>query len=205
MHQKEKHMSIRCSQGHENPEGSAFCDECGEPLAAAASSGAGAAAATTTPASGSVTCPSCGTVNRMGEAFCTNCGSSLSTAPAGVGAPAGAPIGVSAGAGHPRLIVDADNATFDLTGKTEVIIGREDPVSNIYPDVDLTPHRGEEDGVSRMHAKLLINAGQYLVEDQNSTNFTFVNKQKLQPKVPTPIKDGDELRLGRVVLHFYVS
>jgi len=23
---------IRCSQGHENPEGSAFCDQCGEPL-----------------------------------------------------------------------------------------------------------------------------------------------------------------------------
>ena len=194
-------MSIRCSQGHENPEGSAFCDECGEPLAATA----GAAAPTTTPASGSVTCPSCGAVNRAGETYCTNCGSSLSAAPAGVGAPSGAPAGVSAGAGRPRLIVDTDNATFDLTGKTEVIIGREDPVSNIYPDVDLTPHRGEEDGVSRMHAKLLINAGQYLVEDQNSTNFTFVNKQKLQPKVPTPIKDGDELRLGRVVLHFYVS
>ncbi len=199
-------MSIRCSQGHENPEGSAFCDECGEPLAAAMPTGVSAAAVgAAAPASGSVTCPNCGTVNRAGEAFCTNCGSSLSAAPVGAAAPSGIPTGTSAGAGHPRLVVDADNATFDLTGKTEVIIGREDPVSNIYPDVDLTPHRGEEDGVSRMHAKLLINAGQYLVEDQNSTNFTFVNKQKLQPKVPTPIKDGDELRLGRVVLHFYAS
>ncbi len=39
-------------------------------------------------------------------------------------------------------------------------------------------------------------------EDQNSTNFTFVNRQKLAPKTPTPIKDGDEIRLGRVVLKF---
>ena len=97
----------------------------------------------------------------------------------------------------------ATGASFDLAGKSEVIIGREDPVSNIYPDVDLTPHGGEEDGVSRVHAKLLINGSQYLVEDQNSTNHTFVNKQKLAPKVPTPIKDGDELKLGRSVLTFH--
>ncbi len=29
-------MSIRCSQGHENPDGATFCDECGEPLPAEA-------------------------------------------------------------------------------------------------------------------------------------------------------------------------
>jgi hypothetical protein len=198
-------MTIRCSQGHENPDGSAFCDECGEPLAAAASptdAGAGAAPGT---AAGTVTCPTCGTVNSSGEAFCTNCGSSLTAAPAGVSVPSGVTSTAPAGAGHPQLVVESDSATFDLSGKTEVLIGREDPVSNIYPDVDLTPHRGEEDGVSRLHAKILINGSQYLVEDENSTNYTFVNRQKLQPKVPTPIKDGDEIRLGRAVLRFHAS
>ena len=198
-------MTIRCSQGHENPDGSAFCDECGEPLTAVASPadpgmGAGPAAS-----AGTVTCPTCGTVNSAGEAFCTNCGSSLTAAPAGVAAPVGVTSTAPAGVGHPQLVVESDSATFDLSGKTEVLIGREDPVSNIYPDVDLTPHRGEEDGVSRLHAKILINGGQYLVEDENSTNYTFVNRQKLQPKVPTPIKDGDEIRLGRAVLRFHAS
>ena len=94
---------------------------------------------------------------------------------------------------------------FDLAGKSEMLIGREDPVSNIYPDVDLTPHGGEEGGVSRLHAKIYIAGRQYMVEDQNSTNFTFVNKQKLAPKTPTPIKDGDEIRLGRVALLFKTS
>jgi pSer/pThr/pTyr-binding forkhead associated (FHA) protein len=41
-----------------------------------------------------------------------------------------------------------------------------------------------------------------LIEDQNSTNFTFVNRQKLAPKTPTPVKDGDEIRLGRVIMKF---
>ena len=117
-------------------------------------------------------------------------------------APLAPPAPVAAPAGAAKLTVQADNQSFDLTGKSEVVIGREDPVSNIYPDIDLTPHGGEEGGVSRLHAKLYQTNGQYLVEDQNSTNFTFVNRQKLAPKTPTPINNGDELRLGRVALKF---
>jgi hypothetical protein len=158
-------MTIRCSLGHENPEGSAFCDECGERLDAAQP----VAAPDSLPAAADTIAP----------------------APA-TAAPS-------------RLVVESDNAVFDLAGKTEVLIGREDPVSNIYPDIDLTPHGGEEGGVSRMHAKLFINGSQYLIEDQNSTNFTFVNKKKLAPKTPTPVQNGDEIRLGRVVMTFHTS
>jgi pSer/pThr/pTyr-binding forkhead associated (FHA) protein len=107
--------------------------------------------------------------------------------------------------GSPRLIIQADNTVVDLRGKSEALVGREDPVSNVYPDVDMTPHNGEEGGVSRIHAKILINGNQYMLEDQNSTNSTFVNRQKLAPKTPTPIKDGDELRFGRVVTIFRTS
>jgi hypothetical protein len=202
-------MTIRCSQGHDNPDGSAFCDECGEPLTAGPSPTGMGAAQVPASTAGTIACPTCGAPNPAGEAYCTNCGSSLTAAPSGVPAGVGAPSGVTstptAGAGHPYLVVESDNTNFDLSGKTEVLIGREDPVSNIYPDVDLTPHRGEEDGVSRLHAKILISGGQYLLEDENSTNYTFVNRQKLQPKVPTPIKDGDEIRLGRAVMRFHAS
>jgi hypothetical protein len=156
-------MTVRCSLGHENPEGSAFCDECGERLDVASVQASPAAVAPSPPP--------------------------VAPAPA-----------VTAEA--PKLVVEADNTTFDLAGKTEIVIGREDPVSNIYPDVDLTPHGGEEGGVSRLHAKLFVTSGQYLIEDQNSTNFTFVNRQKLAPKTPTPVKDGDEIRLGRIIMKF---
>src|SRR5579885_2013455 len=130
-------MAVICSQGHSNPDGSAFCDECGERLDQAS------AVATSAPAA----------------------------APA-PSAPAPAPSAPATTA-SPRLIIQSDNA--------------------------------EEGGVSRIHAKILINGNQYLLEDENSTNSTFINRQKLTPKTPTPIKDGDELRFGRVVTIFRTS
>ena len=47
--------------------------------------------------------------------------------------------------------------------------------------------------------------GQYMVEDQDSTNFTFVNRQRLAARTPTPLSDNDEVRLGRVLLRFKTS
>jgi len=207
-------MSVRCSLGHENPDGSAFCDECGEPLNTAAP--AAASAPTVTPvatATGTQVCSSCGAPNPAGEAFCSNCGVSLLGAAAPVNATP-APVDISSQNAVPtavaaapsglqaRLIVEADNQEFDLSGKDNITLGREDAVSNIYPDVDLTPHGGEEGGVSRLHARIFVENGQYLLEDENSTNFTFLNRQRLASKTPTPLHDNDEVRLGRVLLRF---
>jgi len=101
-----------------------------------------------------------------------------------------------------RLVVEADNQEFDLSGKDNIMIGREDAVSNIYPDVDLTPHGGEDGGVSRLHARIFYDSGQYMLEDENSTNFTYLNRQKLAGKTPAALHDNDEIRLGRVLLRF---
>lgn len=158
---------MRCSQGHENPEGSAFCDECGERLDTSNAAAQPAVA--------------------------------VASAPSDMGANAGAGAGAGTAA---KLVVVADNFTFEVPNKPEVLIGREDPLSDIYPDLDLTEHGGEEGGVSRMHAKLLNNGGQWSLEDENSTNSTFLNRQKLTAKTPTPVKDGDEIRLGKVALRF---
>lgn len=213
-------MTVRCSQGHENPEGAAYCDECGEALQNTApapdSSFAPTVAASPASQGQSEACPSCGAINPAGEAFCSNCGASLLGAPASapVPAPASAPAPEEApvavatvapsapSALNARLVVEADNQEFDLSGKDNVLIGREDAVSNIFPDVDLTPHGGEEGGVSRMHARIYADNGQYMLEDENSTNFTFLNRQRLAPKTPTPLHDNDEIKLGRVLLRF---
>jgi pSer/pThr/pTyr-binding forkhead associated (FHA) protein len=106
----------------------------------------------------------------------------------------------------PRLIVQATNAQIMLPpGKLEIIIGREDPVSSIYPDVDMTPHGGDDGGVSRRHARLFFQNGQWFVEDFQSTNFTHVNNQRVQPGTPMLVPNGAEIRVGRVKLTFYVQ
>jgi len=208
-------MPVYCSLHHENPDGSAFCDECGEPLASAAPDPA-AAVATASPAAtqaNTETCPSCGAENPAGEAFCSNCGVSMLSAPAANSAPAApvatpdpvmaAPSQAPAATGlTARLIVEADNQEFDISGKDQITIGREDAVSNIFPDVDLTDHGGEEGGVSRLHARIYVENGQYILEDENSTNYTFLNRQRLTGKTPTPLHDDDEIRFGRVLVRF---
>ncbi|HAT45988.1 MAG TPA: hypothetical protein DCS90_12880, partial [Ktedonobacter sp.] len=78
-------MVVYCSLHHENPDGSAFCDECGEPLAGAAPDPAAAATSQAAPESAATDtqrCPSCGAENPAGEAFCSNCGVSMLGAPA---------------------------------------------------------------------------------------------------------------------------
>lgn len=164
-------MSVYCSQGHENPDGSMFCDQCGEALNG-----------------GAVAAPPVSVVDDYAPTEeATIPGAGPVSAPAGIGA---------------RLVIKEDGAEFPLEGKSEFLVGREDPVSNIYPDIDLTPHKGEEYGVSRMHAKLYAQGSQYMIEDLNSTNATYLNRQKLAPKTPTPIKDGDEVRFGKVEATF---
>ncbi len=204
-------MSVRCSQGHENPDGSAFCDECGEPLAAPAPSFSAPIPAAP-PVSASVTCPNCNSPNPPGESFCSNCGAPLNAPAPAQPVVAAAPAASAAAAFAPaaprvraKVVVESDNAVIDLPEKDEALIGREDAVSNIFPDIDLTPHNGEEGGVGRRHARIIYSGNQYMIEDLNSINFTFLNKQKLTPKTPTPLKDGDEIRLGRVVLRFKTS
>jgi len=95
------------------------------------------------------------------------------------------------------------NATLPFPpGKTEIVIGREDPVSGVFPDIDLTYHGGDEGGVSRRHARIFVHGTQFFIEDLNSTNSTYVNQQRLTPGQPHPLNTGDEIQVGRLKLNF---
>lgn len=105
-----------------------------------------------------------------------------------------------------RLVIQGSNVNLAFPqGKQAVLIGREDPVSGIFPEVDLDQHGGQEAGVGRQHARLTAQGGQVFIEDLNSVNGTAVNKQKLPPGQPRPLNSGDELRLGKMVLIYYSS
>lgn len=105
--------------------------------------------------------------------------------------------------GHPRLQVVSNMSYFDLFGRTELLVGRVDPISGIFPEIDLTAHGGDEGGVSRRHCKITLAGNQFFIEDLNSSNGTYVNATRITPGQRAPIENGWQLRLGKVVLNFY--
>ena len=60
----------------------------------------------------------------------------------------------------------------------------------------------EDESVSRMHARILKDQDGYYLEDENSTNGSYCNKNRLQPYERRKLEPGDELRIGNVTLFF---
>ena len=57
--------------------------------------------------------------------------------------------------------------------------------------------------VSRQHARLTIANGQAVIEDLDSKNGTWVGPVEVTG--PTPLRNGDEIRLGSLVVTIYAS
>lgn len=99
--------------------------------------------------------------------------------------------------------IEGTEHKIGLDEKAEYTLGRIDPASHSFPDVDLTPYGGVEDGVSRRHAKVTrLGEDRYYVMDLSSTNFTHVNGEKLEAFEPKVLADGDEIFLGTLKLVF---
>ncbi len=139
-------------------------------------------------------CKECQMENIDGALFCEECGAKLDTME---------PLQDTAfemGSGSQLVLTSTDGSRLDIPAKDEVVIGREDPVSEVFPDLDLTGFGGMESGVSRKHAIIHRTGAEYTVEDLESTNGTYVNKKRILPHVPQVIKAGDELRFGKLAL-----
>lgn len=50
--------------------------------------------------------------------------------------------------------------------------------------------------ISRKHCEITKEGGNYFITDLGSANGTYVNGAKIQPNVPTPIANGDIIRLA---------
>jgi len=86
--------------------------------------------------------------------------------------------------------------TFVLKGMEEILIGR-DPGMNIFlPD---------DEWASRKHARILIQDDEFLVEDLNSTNGTYINGVKLGPAGIKLVKVGDSITVGKTTLTLKTS
>jgi FHA domain len=98
---------------------------------------------------------------------------------------------------------DFDKAyTFDAAEITELTLGRVNPDTGEAPTIDLLECKGIEKGVSRRHASIVRRDGGTLsIIDQGSDNGTFLNGQRLIARQPRILRDGDEVRLGELVIY----
>ncbi len=107
--------------------------------------------------------------------------------------------------GPERLIHVKSGMEFPFALGSETTIGRKDPVTGIYPDIDLTPVDGQR-SISRRHAKIYRRGNKFFLSEEIGTmNGTYRNGERLETGVPVEIKPGDEVRLGMVITTFHLD
>jgi serine/threonine-protein kinase len=149
-----------------------------------------------------VYCGFCGGRIAADDVFCAHCGARQPLA--AVGASSALPHTARPTA---KLVVTGTtelDASFILQ-KESNLLGRTDPHSNIFPEIDLSRF-DPETKVSRRHARIWIEGETFLVEDLGSVNGTVINDSvRLAPRQPRVLDSGDKLRVGETTLHFLVG
>ena len=84
--------------------------------------------------------------------------------------------------------------------KERLVVGRFDPDHGEQPDVLLDEFSAQQQGVSRRHAAFLIEDNALKVTDLGSANATYLNGIELTPYQKRILRDGDEMRLGNLVM-----
>ena len=85
-----------------------------------------------------------------------------------------------------------------------IMLGRVDPGSNVFPEIDLTEDRPLSKSVSRRHARILQQEGIVVLEDLASVNGTFINGKRLDPYLPETLNSGDTMHLGKLPIEIKI-
>ena len=187
----------RC--GTENLNGSRYCDECGAALWLAGKLGGSSLP-------GAKSNGSDNGVSQNAAATVAQSSGKRGAAVISEQQTARPPVGTGNSV-HATLVIERGSSAgkqFPLNNQ-DANIGRWDADGGVFPDVDLDSDDPEAK-VSRRHARISLRDGQYMIEDLGSTNGTFVNRgHRLTPGERQPLKDGDEIIVGKTFLRFRVS
>jgi hypothetical protein len=154
-------------------------------------------------------CPHCGKPNLKRDSYCYACGHILAAGPK---TPATKALeddmdpktrwGTAHFGPSSVLVLQVRGAQrlIEVPAQAECIIGRSAEDSAMKPDIDLADYDADNLGVSRLHAVLKRQQNTIAISDLDSKNFTFINGQRLHPHEVRVLRNGDEIRLGKLVL-----
>lgn len=103
---------------------------------------------------------------------------------------------------------DLEIPTFVIE-KDDNLLGRRDPLSNIFPEIDLSKY-DPQTKISRRHAHIFRDGDAFMVEDLGSSNGTLIlrvvgDAVKLNPHQPHALVNGEKIKIGDTTLHFVVG
>jgi hypothetical protein len=148
-------------------------------------------------------CANCNHENPEGEMFCLKCGIALGAVSVTTREISENESPLSAGsfelAEDYIVLLHFTNLDDPIVLKLEqnLILGRTASDSE-GTAINLEAYGATENGVSRRHARLTRNGNRLYICDLSSTNHTFLNGEKLIAERDYALRDGDEVRLGRM-------
>ncbi len=153
-------------------------------------------------------CPNCGNDNLDGVIFCDKCGvalSEVSVSTTNLGGTGSLEAGSDQLADEHIIFLHVMGYEDPVTVKIQdqVVLGRISGETEGVMHINLSDFDAENEGVSRRHALFSRDEDRLLVSDLGSTNHTFVNNQQLHEHDQFVIRDGDELKLGNLVMRVF--
>jgi len=161
-----------------------------------------------------IVCENCSYENSDGVLICQRCDMPLGAAATGFLTARVAETQKRIGASQPgagtQLISEGGRLVFqyrsmtvaDLNVKTDqrITVGRVDRLTKEIPTINMSGIGGWENGISRLHVAIEHRADRLVVIDQDSTNGTYINGQRLVPYKTYPLSHGDVLKLGLLTI-----
>ncbi|MDX2076382.1 MAG: FHA domain-containing protein [bacterium] len=99
------------------------------------------------------------------------------------------------------LVEEASGTRYEIS-RSNALIGRalSDATTSVEINLALVD---KSNSVSRQHARIIEANGNYLLEALREDNPTYLNDKLLQKSEPVPIKTGDIIKVGRIILQFH--
>ena len=101
------------------------------------------------------------------------------------------------------LVVTHNNHHFELSHKSEIIVGRPDKSVGFVPDADVSVAGDVSNCVSRRHITILACNGSHFLQEAGSAAGTRLNGKPIEVgDPPVMLRHGDQLWLGGCVLAY---